>query len=174
VAPRFKNLLRLEAGYPALRCHSLKQNTGHTHNTHNTGTCHNLKQNAGHTHNTHNTGTTTPPNSHNLNKTQVTRTTHTTQEPPNLEEGLTPQGLEKIPPGFGLVGIIIRDRNNFSARDKRPGNQQAAQTGVRSRRTSCTRSSSSRVKGTRRRRLSHLQQLAAGGPAARAAPAAVR
>ena len=40
VAPCFKNLLRLrlEAGYPALRCHNLKQTTGHTHNTHNTGT----------------------------------------------------------------------------------------------------------------------------------------
>ena len=38
MAPCFKNLLRLEAGYPALRCHILKQNTGHTHNTHNTGT----------------------------------------------------------------------------------------------------------------------------------------
>ena len=51
VAPCFKNLLRLEAGYPALRCHIVKQNTGHTHNTHNTGT-------------------TTPPN---------TRTKHTTE-----------------------------------------------------------------------------------------------
>jgi len=36
--PASKNLLRLEAGYPALRCHILKQNTGHTHNTHNTRT----------------------------------------------------------------------------------------------------------------------------------------
>ena len=25
VAPRFKNLLRLEAGYPALRCHNLEE-----------------------------------------------------------------------------------------------------------------------------------------------------
>ena len=38
MTPCFKNLLRLEAGYPALRCNNLKQNTGHTHNTHNTGT----------------------------------------------------------------------------------------------------------------------------------------
>jgi len=37
VAPRFKNILRLEAGYPALRCHNLKQSTGHTH-THTTHT----------------------------------------------------------------------------------------------------------------------------------------
>ena len=86
----------------------------------------------------------------------------------------SPQRLEKIPPGFGLIEIIIRDRNIFSARDKRPATSNQLQSGVRSRRTSCTRSSSSRVKGTRRRRLSHLQQLVAGGPAARAAPAAVR
>jgi len=39
VAPCFKNLLRLEAGYPALRCHNLKQNTGHTHNTHRRKAC---------------------------------------------------------------------------------------------------------------------------------------
>ena len=38
VAPCFKNLLRLEAGYPALRCHNLKQSTGHTHTTHTTKT----------------------------------------------------------------------------------------------------------------------------------------
>jgi len=62
---------------------------------------------------------------------------------------LPPQRLEKIPPGFGLVGIIIRDRNNFSARDKRPATSKQ-QSGVRSRRTSCPRSSSSRVNGTRR------------------------
>ena len=31
--PASKNLLRLEAGYPALRCHNLKQSTGHTHTT---------------------------------------------------------------------------------------------------------------------------------------------
>ena len=66
MAPCLKNLLRLEAGYPALRCRNLKQNTG---------------QEEEHTH-------------------------------------LTPQGLEKIPPGFAIVGIIIRDRNNFSARAK--------------------------------------------------------
>ena len=54
--PASKNLLRLEAGYPALRCHNLK------------------------------------------NKTQVTRTTHTTQEPPHYRED-EPQRLEKIPPG---------------------------------------------------------------------------
>jgi len=36
--PASKNLLRSEAGYPpALRCNILKQNTGHTHNTRNTG-----------------------------------------------------------------------------------------------------------------------------------------
>ena len=35
--PASKNLLRLEAGYPALRCHIL-QNTDHTHNTHTTRT----------------------------------------------------------------------------------------------------------------------------------------
>jgi len=38
MAPCFKKKLRLEAGYPALRCHNLKQNTGHMHNTHNTRT----------------------------------------------------------------------------------------------------------------------------------------
>ena len=36
VAPCFKNILRLEAGYPALRCHNLNQSTGHTHTTHTT------------------------------------------------------------------------------------------------------------------------------------------
>ena len=112
VAPCFKNILRLEAGYPALRCHIVE------------------------------------------------------------EEHTSPQRLEIIPPGFGLVGIIIRDRNTFLLETK-ASNQQELQSGVRSRRTSCPRSSSSRVKGTRRGRLSHLQQLAAGGPAARAAPAAV-
>jgi len=74
-----------------------------------------------------------------FNKTQVTCTTHTTQEPPHHRtttppntrtkhttnhlatigrKNLTPQRLERIPPGFGLVGIIIRDRNNFAARAK--------------------------------------------------------
>ena len=77
VAPCFKNLLRLEAGYPALRCHNLE------------------------------------------------------------EEHLLPPRLEKISPGFGLVGIIIRDRNKFSARDKRPATSKQLQSGVRSRRTSC-------------------------------------
>ena len=48
VAPCFKNLLRLEAGYPALRCHILKQNTGHTHNTPFFKTI-----NRSHAHNTH-------------------------------------------------------------------------------------------------------------------------
>jgi len=91
--PASKNLLRLEAGYPALRCHI-------------------------------------------LNKTQVTRTTHTTQEPPHhrthernkmpyfgARTHLTPQRLEKIPPGFGLVGIIIRNeftRTFLAAASKRP------------------------------------------------------
>ena len=50
--------------------------------------------------------------------------------------------------------------NNFSARDKRPATSKQLQSGVRSRRTSCPRSSSSKVKGTRRGRLSHLQQVA--------------
>jgi len=54
VAPCFKILLRLEAGYPALRCDR----------------CHNLKQNIGHTHNTHTKRTTTQTN---------TRTKHTTK-----------------------------------------------------------------------------------------------
>jgi len=56
--------------------------------------------------------------------------------------------------------LAASDRNNFSARDKKPATSKQLQSGVRSRRTSCTRSSSSRFKGTRRRRLSHLQQLA--------------
>jgi len=49
-----------------------------------------------------------------FNKTQVT-------------EDTSPQRLEKIPSGFGLVGIIIRDRNNFSARcsSQKASNQQA-------------------------------------------------
>ena len=43
-----------------------------------------------------------------------------------MEEKHThPQRLEKIPPGFGLIGIIIRDRNNFCSRQK-ARNQQAA------------------------------------------------
>ena len=122
VAPCFKNILRLEAGYPALRCHILED---------------------------------------------------------------PPQRLEKIPLGFGLVGIIIRDRNNFSARDKRPATGLATskqlQSGVRSRRTSCPRSSSSRGKGTRRGagsatcsrwRTSGARSSSSGS--ARGAPAAVR
>jgi len=67
----------------------LKQNTGHTRNTHNTGTTTPpntpySKQNTGHTHNTHNTGTTKPPNSHSsiLNNQQVTRTQQ--EEEPDL------------------------------------------------------------------------------------------
>jgi len=67
VAPRFKNLLRLEAGYPALRCHNLE------------------------------------------------------------EEHLPPQRLEKIPSGFGLVGINYypRPKYFFCSRQK-ASNQQAA------------------------------------------------
>jgi len=54
--PASKNLLRLEAGYPALRCHIIKQSTGHTHTTHTTKT--KTTQNSktakhSHTHKTH-------------------------------------------------------------------------------------------------------------------------
>jgi len=54
--PASKNLLRFEAGYPALRCHNLKQSTGHTHTTHTTKT--HTTQNSktakhSHTHKTH-------------------------------------------------------------------------------------------------------------------------
>jgi len=160
VAPCFKNLLRLEAGYPALRCHNLKQNTGHTHNTHNTGA---IIQ----------------------NKTQVTRTTYTTQEPPHHRTherntkplssggggGTHPSDLKKYRRGL-VSSELLSETEIIFLLEQKPSKQ--LQSGVRSRRTSCTRSSSSRFKGTRRRRLSHLQQLAAGGPAARAAPAAVR
>jgi len=51
----------------------------------------------------------------------------------------------------------------YNSRIGRLHEQTSDESGVRSRRTSCTRSSSSRVKGTRRgvrRRLSHLRQLA--------------
>ena len=57
VAPRFKNLLRLEAGYPALRCHNFKTiNRSHAHNTHDknkddTGNSKTPKHS--HTHKTH-------------------------------------------------------------------------------------------------------------------------
>jgi len=116
VAPCFKNLLRLEAGYPALRCHVVKQNT---------------------------------------------------------EEEHTPQRLERIPPGFGLVGIIIRDRNNFSAPDKRPASaassfRAACGQGGRAAR-------GARAAGSEGRGAAPAQPPAAGdGPAARGAPAAVR
>ena len=106
---------------------------------------------------------------YSLNNQQVTRTQHTRQKQRRHRErqnsktltlrhrrkNLLTQRREKIPPGFGLIRIIIRDRNNFSARDKRPAITSNAaskqlQSGVRSRRTSCPRSSSSRVRGTRR------------------------
>jgi len=41
VAPRFKNLLRLEAGYPALRCHNLTKHRSHAQHTHHK---HNLEE----------------------------------------------------------------------------------------------------------------------------------
>jgi len=81
-----------------------------------------------------------------------------------------PSDLKKYRRDLVSSPKFIRDRNNLCA-DQKASRQFI---GVRSRRPSCTRSASSRFKGTRRRRLSHLQQLAAGGPAARAAPAAVR
>jgi len=100
VAPCFKNLLRLEAGDPALRCHILEE---------------------------------TPP----------------------------PQRLEKIPPGFVLVGIIIRDRNFFSARDKRPAtsNQQAERRAVKEDELPAELEQQGQ-RDEARRRLSHLQQVA--------------
>jgi len=96
--PASKNLLRLEAGYPALRCHILEE---------------------------------TPP-----------------------------QRLEKIPPGFGLVGFIIRDRIFFSARAK--GQQQQADSERRAVKED-ELPAELEQQGQRdeaRRRLSHLQQVA--------------
>ena len=113
VAPCFKkSFIRLEAGYPALRCHNLEEHT--------------------------------------------------------------PQRLEKYRRDLvssELLSETCRDRNNFS-RDERPAtsNHNQLQSGVRSRRTSCPRSSSSRVKGTRRGAAQ--PPAAGGGPAARGAPAA--
>jgi len=109
VAPCFKNILRLEAGYPALRCH-------------------------------------------------------------NLEEA-HPSNLKKYRRGLVSSELLTEVIFLLETKGQQPASSFRAACGPR---TSCTRSSSSRVKGTRRRRLSHLQQLAAGGPAARAAPAAVR
>jgi len=184
VAPCFKNLLRLEAGYPALRCHNLKQSTGHTHTTHTTKT--KTTQNSktakhSHTHKTHSRSRNDerqrlssccqsqsrrrrPQDCRRwfdarraaeggdvVGLTVRSMVTVAKRRPRRLleEEPHTPQRLEIIPPGFGLFGIIIRDQNNFSARDKRPATSKQ-QSGVRSRRTSCPRSSSSRVSGTRR------------------------
>ena len=61
------------------------------------------------------------------------------------EEPHLPSDLKKYRRDLVASPKFIRDRNNFSADQK--ANKQL-QSGVRSRRTSCTRSSSSRVKGT--------------------------
>ena len=76
------------------------------------------------------------------------------------EPHLTPQRLENIPPGFGLVGIIIRDRNNFSARDKRPAtsNQQAERRAVKEDELPAELEQQGQ-RDEARRRLSHLQQV---------------
>ena len=73
--PASKNLLRLEAGYPALRCHIL-----------------NNQQVTRHTHTAHTTKTKTTQNSKTA-KHSHTHKTHT--ETPHLT-----QRLERIPPGF--------------------------------------------------------------------------
>ena len=149
-----------------------KQSTGRTHTTHTTKTKTTQNSNTpkhSHTHKTH----TLNDERQRLRSCCQSRRRPQDRRRHNLEEGPhTPQRLEKIPPGFGLVGIIIRDQNIFSARDKRPATSKQLQTGVRSRRTSCTRSSSSRVKGTRRGAGSAT--CSSWQPAARAAPAAVR
>ena len=116
VAHCFKNILRLEAGYPALRCHIVKQNTGHTHNTHNTGT-------------------TTPPN---------TRTKHTT-EPLSSGRKNNLSDLKNTAGVWSCRNYYPRPKYFFCSRQT--GKQ--LQSGVRSRRTSCPRSSSSRVNGTK-------------------------
>jgi len=68
----------------------------------------------------------------------------------------TPQRLEKIPPGFGLVGIIIRDRNNFSARDE----GQQADSERRAVKEDELPAELEHQRDEARRRLSHLQQVA--------------
>ena len=69
-----------------------------------------------------------------------------------------PQRLGKIPSGFGLVGIIIRDQNNFSARDS---NQQAAseRRAVKDDELPAELEQQGQ-RDEARRRLSHLQQVA--------------
>jgi len=66
-------------------------------------------------------------------------------------------------PTSGAPLGLTRDRNNFSARAKGQQPVEASERrAVKEDELQCTRSSSSRVKGTggARRRLSHLQQLA--------------
>ena len=103
VAPCFKNLLRLEAGYPALRCHNLTK--------HRSG---------GDTH---------------------------------------PSDL-KIPPGFGLVGNIIRDRNKFSAREKASNQQAASERRAVKEDELPAELEQQGQRDEARRRLGHLQQVA--------------
>ena len=73
-------------------------------------------------------------------------------------KNLPPQRLEIIPPGFGLVGIIIRDRNNFSAK---ASNQQAAseRRAVKEDELPAELEQQGQTDEARRR-LSHLRQLA--------------
>jgi len=99
VAPCFKNLLRLEAGYPALRCHI-------------------------------------------------------------VEEEHTPQRLERIPPGFGLVGILSETEIIFLLETKSQQAQQAASERRAVKEDELP--AELEQQGQRdeaRRRLSHLQQV---------------
>jgi len=76
------------------------------------------------------------------------------------EEPTPPQRLKKIPPRFGLIGIIIRHQNIFSPRAK--GQQQQADSERRAVKED-ELPDELEQQGQRdeaRRRLSHLQQVA--------------
>ena len=66
-----------------------------------------------------------------------------------------------MPSGFGLVGIIIRDQNNFSARHKRPATskQLLKRRAVKEGELPAELEQQGQ-RDEARRRLSHLQQVA--------------
>ena len=114
-----------------------------------------FKQSTGHTHTTH-----TRQKQRRHGQQQNTKTLTHTQD---TLGGRTPppQRLEKIPPGFGLVGIIIRNRNIFSARDKKPATSKASERrAVKEDELHAELEQQGQRDGGARRQLSHLQQLA--------------
>ena len=79
--------------------------------------------------------------------------------PPRWQSEETPQRLEKIPPGFGLIGIIIRDRNNFSTRAKASQQADSERRAVKEDELPAELEQQGQ-RDEARRGLSHLQQVA--------------